>query len=50
LIFSAQPSAPSGEVADACHHPACNDIRNVDIERVALFAEATFDVAYALMR
>jgi hypothetical protein len=50
LIFSAQPSAPSGEVAAACHHPACDDIRNVDLERVALFAEATFDVAYALMR
>jgi hypothetical protein len=31
LIFSAQPSAPSGEVADACHHPACDDIGNVDI-------------------
>ena len=47
---AAQPSASSGEVADACYHLACDDIDNVDIGRVALFAEATFDVAYALMR
>jgi aminopeptidase S len=47
---AAQPSAPSGQVADACYHLACDDIGNVDVERVALFAEATFDVAYALMR
>ena len=47
---AAQPSAATGQMADDCYHLACDDIDNVDVERVALFAEATFDVAYALMR
>lgn len=48
---AAQPSASSSgaDVPDACYHLACDDIDNVDIDRVALFAEATYDVAYALM-
>lgn len=47
---AAQPSAAGGgEAPDPCYHLACDDIDNVDIERVALFAEATFHVAYELM-
>ena len=48
---AAQPSASSsgGEAPDACYHLACDDIDNVDVDRVALFAEATYDVAVALM-
>ncbi|HJP70337.1 MAG TPA: M20/M25/M40 family metallo-hydrolase, partial [Candidatus Limnocylindria bacterium] len=48
---AAQPSAssPGGEAPDACYHLACDDIDNVDVERVALFAGATHDVAVALM-
>ena len=48
---AAQPAASgsSGEPPDACYHLACDDIDNVDVERVALFAEATFAVAYELM-
>ncbi len=48
-------SAPSasgegGEPADACYHLACDDIGNVDLERVALFADATLAVALELLR
>ena len=47
---AAAPSAPgAGEAPDPCYHLACDDIGNVDIERVSLFAEATFHVAYELM-
>ena len=48
---AAQPSAsgPTGEPPDACYHLACDTIDNVDVERVALFAEATLGVAYELM-
>jgi len=48
---ASQPSASgsSGEPPDACYHLACDDIDNVDFDRVALFAEATFGVAYELM-
>lgn len=37
-----------GPPADACYHLACDDLDNVDVERVALFADATFAVTYAL--
>ena len=46
------PSA-SGEgrpPADACYHLACDDIDNVDVERAALFADATLAVALDLIR
>jgi hypothetical protein len=48
---AAQPSAsgPAGEPPDACYHLACDTIDNVDLDRVALFAEATFGVARELM-
>ena len=48
---AAQPAA-SGSTdgpADACYHLACDDIDNVDLERVALFADATLGAAHALM-
>ena len=34
---------------DPCYHIACDTIANVDLERVALFAEATYAVASGLM-
>ena len=48
---AAQPAASgsTGGPADACYHLACDDLDNVDVARVALFAEATLGVAYALM-
>lgn len=48
---AAQPSASgsSAEPPDACYHLACDTIDNVDIDRVALFAEATYGVARELM-
>ena len=48
---AAQPSASGsgGEPADACYHLACDDLDNVDAERVALFAEATLAVALDLL-
>ena len=47
---AAQPGTggSGGEPADACYHLACDDLDNVDVERVALFAQATFAVTYAL--
>jgi Zn-dependent M28 family amino/carboxypeptidase len=47
---AAQPGTggTGGEPADACYHLACDDLDNVDVERVAVFAEATFAVTYAL--
>jgi Peptidase family M28/PA domain len=48
---ASQPgSAGSGPAPDPCYHIACDDIDNVDLERVALFAEATYAVAVDLMR
>lgn len=46
---AANPSAGGGVAADPCYHIACDTIGNVDLSRVALFAEATFAVAHALM-
>jgi Zn-dependent M28 family amino/carboxypeptidase len=48
---AAQPSASGapGEPPDACYHLACDDIANVDLARVALFADATLGVTYQLM-
>ena len=49
---AAAPSASGavGEPADACYHLACDDVDNVDLERVALFADATLAVALDLIR
>jgi Zn-dependent M28 family amino/carboxypeptidase len=47
---ASQPSGGSGgEPMDPCYHIACDNIVNVDIGRVALFAEATLAVALELM-
>jgi Zn-dependent M28 family amino/carboxypeptidase len=47
---AAQPSAGGGGVdPDPCYHIGCDDLANVDIELVALFAEATRGVVEALM-
>jgi hypothetical protein len=47
---AAAPSASGGgEPADACYHLACDDIDNVDLERIALFADATLAVALDLI-
>ncbi len=35
---------------DPCYHIACDTIDNVDLERVAIFAEATYAVTQALMQ
>ena len=49
---AAQPSesASRGEPADACYHLACDDIDNVDVDRAALFADATLAVVLDLLR
>ena len=49
---ASNPSASSegGTPADACYHLACDDLDNVDVERVALFADATLAIALALIR
>jgi Zn-dependent M28 family amino/carboxypeptidase len=48
---AANPSASASEnpPADACYHLACDDLQNVDVERVALFADATLAIALALI-
>jgi Zn-dependent M28 family amino/carboxypeptidase len=46
---AANPSAGGGEAADPCYHIACDTIGNVDLDRVALFTEATYAVANGLM-
>ena len=47
---ASQPSSGGAGVApDPCYHLACDDVDNVDLDRVALFAEATLAVAYRLM-
>ena len=35
--------------ADACYHRSCDDLDNVDVERVALFADATLAIALGLI-
>ncbi|HEU5324294.1 MAG TPA: M20/M25/M40 family metallo-hydrolase [Candidatus Limnocylindria bacterium] len=42
-------ASASGPVPDPCYHLACDDLDNVDIERVVLFADATYAVALQLM-
>ncbi len=42
-------SGAAGEPADACYHLACDDIDNVDLDRIALFADATLAVALGLL-
>ena len=47
---AAQPGAGgAGTAPDPCYHLACDDLDNVDVDRAALFADATFAVAYALL-
>jgi hypothetical protein len=47
---AAQPGTggSAGPPADACYHLACDDVDNVDVGRVALFAEALLAVALGL--
>jgi hypothetical protein len=47
---SASGAGAGGEPADACYHLTCDDIDNVDVERAALFADATLAVALDLIR
>ena len=42
-------SPGAGELPDPCYHLGCDDIANVDVARVALFAEATLAVALELL-
>jgi Zn-dependent M28 family amino/carboxypeptidase len=47
---AAQPSTGGGGPApDPCYHIGCDDLDNVDVERVALFAEVTAEVIRRLM-
>ena len=46
---ASNPSAGGGEAMDPCYHIGCDTLDNVDLDRVALFADATFAVAYELM-
>jgi Peptidase family M28/PA domain len=46
---AAPGSGSAGTAPDPCYHIACDDLDNVDLARVALFAEATFAVAFELM-
>lgn len=50
VLAACGTQAPSQgrDPADACYHLACDDVDNVDVERVALFAQATFAVTSAL--
>ncbi len=48
---ASQPGAGDGGPAmDPCYHIACDTIDNVDLERVAIFAEATYAVTRTLMQ
>jgi Zn-dependent M28 family amino/carboxypeptidase len=48
---AAQPGAGAGgEAMDPCYHIACDTLDNVDLDRVATFAAATFAVTYGLMQ
>jgi Zn-dependent M28 family amino/carboxypeptidase len=48
---AAAPSASGAgrPPADACYHLSCDDIDNVDVERAAVFADATLAVALGLI-
>ena len=48
---AAQPgaSAGGGPAPDPCYHIGCDDLDNVDLDRVALFTEVTLDVVRELM-
>jgi Zn-dependent M28 family amino/carboxypeptidase len=48
---ASNPSAnPTGPAPDPCYHIGCDDLANVDLDRVVLFADATLAVVMALMR
>ena len=48
---ASQPRAgDAGPAMDPCYHIACDTIENVDLERVAIFAEATYAVTQGLMQ
>jgi Zn-dependent M28 family amino/carboxypeptidase len=47
---AANPSAGGGEAMDPCYHLACDTVDNVDLDRVALFADATQAVVLELMQ
>ncbi len=47
---AASPGAGGdGAARDPCYHLACDTVANVDLERVAMFTEATLGVTIALM-
>ncbi len=46
---AANPSAGGGPAPDPCYHIGCDDLDNVDIDRVALFADVTLEVMRELM-
>jgi Zn-dependent M28 family amino/carboxypeptidase len=47
---ASNPSAnPTGPAPDPCYHIGCDDVDNVDLDRVVLFADATLAVVLALM-
>ena len=48
---ASNPSAnPTGPAPDPCYHIGCDDLANVDLDRVVLFADATLAVVVALLR
>jgi Zn-dependent M28 family amino/carboxypeptidase len=48
---ASNPSAnPTGPAPDPCYHIGCDDLSNVDLDRVVLFADATLGVVRQLMR
>jgi hypothetical protein len=47
---AANPSSGGGAAMDPCYHLACDTVDNVDLERVARFADATSAVVLELIR
>jgi Zn-dependent M28 family amino/carboxypeptidase len=43
-------AAPVGPAPDPCYHIGCDDLDNVDVDRVVLFADATLAVMWGLMQ
>ena len=47
---AANPSTGRGEAMDPCYHIACDTVENVDLDRVAIFTDATHAVLVDLMQ
>jgi Zn-dependent M28 family amino/carboxypeptidase len=47
---AANPGTGRGDAMDPCYHLACDTVENVDLERVAIFTDATYAVLVDLMR